>query len=125
VAVAPADARAALTDGAAIRGDRANVDAMYDELVDTMYTHARQRAVVRHPPRHYLSEDLTMTQTRATDPVCGMSIDVAGAAGTREYDGRTYHFCSADCLRKFDAEPAPYAAGARAAEREVKSRDDA
>ena len=64
-----------------------------------------------------------MTQTRATDPVCGMTIDVAGAAGTRQYDGRTYHFCSAACLRKFDAEPAPYAAAAKAAGKERTSND--
>jgi P-type Cu+ transporter len=65
------------------------------------------------------------TPTRVTDPVCGMTIDPSGAAGTRDYEGRTYYFCSADCLRKFDAEPAPYAAGLQAAERETKSHDDA
>jgi P-type Cu+ transporter len=74
---------------------------------------------------HSFTEDITMTPTRATDPVCGMTIDVAGAAGSRQYDGRTYHFCSADCLRKFDAEPAPYAAGAQTAERETKPHGDA
>ena len=66
-----------------------------------------------------------MTGTRVTDPVCGMTIDASGAAGTREYDGHTYHFCSADCLRKFDAEPAPYAAAAEAKGRELTSNDDA
>jgi YHS domain-containing protein len=43
----------------------------------------------------------------ATDPVCGMS--VASAQGYSEaYQGRQYHFCSRQCLDKFDAEPQRY-----------------
>jgi P-type Cu+ transporter len=43
-----------------------------------------------------------------TDPVCGMSIDPAGAAATREHDGTTFYFCSAGCAAKFDADPHRY-----------------
>jgi hypothetical protein len=43
------------------------------------------------------------------DPVCGMRIDPARAAGTREYRGRTYHLCSEACLGTFDADPERYA----------------
>lgn len=49
---------------------------------------------------------------RVTDPVCGMTIDSAGAAEHREYEERTYFFCSAACLAQFDAEPARYASAA-------------
>nr|WP_291984564.1 YHS domain-containing protein [Luteitalea sp.] len=39
------------------------------------------------------------------DPVCGMKVDPAKAAGTSEYQGQTYHFCSSSCQAKFDATP--------------------
>jgi Cu+-exporting ATPase len=42
------------------------------------------------------------------DPVCGMEIDPADAAGTVSHGGRTWHFCSASCLRKFREDPAAF-----------------
>jgi Cu+-exporting ATPase len=44
-----------------------------------------------------------------TDPVCGMRIDDAEAAGTAEYEGTTYSFCSEMCRDTFVADPAAYA----------------
>jgi len=43
------------------------------------------------------------------DPVCGMTIREEEAAGTSEYKGRTYFFCSTGCKAKFDADPERYA----------------
>jgi Cu+-exporting ATPase len=48
----------------------------------------------------------------ATDPVCGMSVEPASAAGTFAYAGSTYHFCSPRCLEKFKADPQRYLRGA-------------
>jgi P-type Cu+ transporter len=42
------------------------------------------------------------------DPVCGMLVRPEEAAGMREYEGRTYYFCSADCRGKFDQAPERY-----------------
>ena len=39
------------------------------------------------------------------DPVCGMTIDPAKAAGKSEYKGTTYFFCSEHCKKTFDADP--------------------
>ena len=50
------------------------------------------------------------TPARVTDPVCGMTIDPATAAGRSEYAGKTWHFCSASCKTRFDADPARYVA---------------
>ncbi|MEO6909211.1 MAG: heavy metal translocating P-type ATPase, partial [Abditibacteriaceae bacterium] len=47
--------------------------------------------------------------TKVTDPVCGMEIDPAQAAGHSDYNDVTYHFCSDTCQNKFDADPAQYA----------------
>jgi xanthine dehydrogenase accessory factor len=44
----------------------------------------------------------------ATDPVCGMTVEVAGARHLAKYAGRDYYFCSSGCKRKFEAEPEKY-----------------
>ena len=42
------------------------------------------------------------------DPVCGMNIRPAQAAGTSEYRGRTIYFCADACKQEFDANPERY-----------------
>ena len=49
----------------------------------------------------------------ATDPVCGMTIAKARAAGEREVDGAAYYFCSDICLERFDRDPEAHLAGRR------------
>src|SRR6478736_1797126 len=44
----------------------------------------------------------------AIDPVCGMTVDPASAAGSFTHSGTTYHFCSQHCLTKFRADPGKY-----------------
>jgi len=39
------------------------------------------------------------------DPVCGMTVDPAQAAGSFEYHGTTYYFCSTHCLHRFEQDP--------------------
>lgn len=39
------------------------------------------------------------------DPVCGMTVDPTDSAGSFEYQGTTYYFCSGGCLAKFKADP--------------------
>jgi len=46
------------------------------------------------------------------DPVCGMEIDAATAAGSSEYEGVTYYFCAVGCKEAFDAEPSKYVGAA-------------
>src|SRR5687768_6255374 len=46
--------------------------------------------------------------TQHIDPVCGMTVDPARAAGSSEYGGQTIYFCSKGCKTKFDADPAKY-----------------
>lgn len=42
------------------------------------------------------------------DVVCGMQVDPSKAAGSSEYNGKTYYFCSTGCKRKFDQNPGQY-----------------
>lgn len=46
---------------------------------------------------------------KPVDPVCGMEVEPAAAAGTRVAAGVTYFFCSETCLAAFDKDPAMYA----------------
>ena len=42
------------------------------------------------------------------DPICGMQVEEAEAAGQSDYEGRTYYFCSTSCKGKFDESPEDY-----------------
>jgi xanthine dehydrogenase accessory factor len=44
----------------------------------------------------------------ATDPVCGMTVDVATAMHTAVHEGQTLYFCCAGCKATFEREPATY-----------------
>ena len=41
----------------------------------------------------------------AIDPICGMTVDPATAAGHSAYKGTTYYFCAVSCLERFRADP--------------------
>lgn len=43
-----------------------------------------------------------------TDPVCGMQINEHQAAGKSDFQGKTFHFCSATCKEQFDQNPQRY-----------------
>jgi Cu+-exporting ATPase len=43
-----------------------------------------------------------------TDPVCGMQVDPARAAGRHAHAGRTYYFCNPHCLERFRTNPEDY-----------------
>ncbi len=43
-----------------------------------------------------------------TDPVCGMQVDPGKTAHHAQHDGKDFHFCSARCVERFEAEPDKY-----------------
>jgi P-type Cu+ transporter len=47
------------------------------------------------------------------DPVCGMMVDDATATKST-YQGKAYYFCSDQCKKTFDANPAKFAKPAEA-----------
>jgi YHS domain-containing protein len=42
------------------------------------------------------------------DPVCGMWIQVSDAAGSTTYESQPVYFCSDQCRRDFESDPARY-----------------
>jgi YHS domain-containing protein len=57
----------------------------------------------------------------ARDPVCGMKVERALAAGIQELDGRTYFFCSASCKQTFRANPSHYAKNSKNSKNSTKA----
>jgi YHS domain-containing protein len=54
---------------------------------------------------------MTEQETTATDPVCGMTVEITHAreAGlTSEHEDETYYFCGKGCKLDFEEDPARY-----------------
>ena len=45
------------------------------------------------------------TEQPVHDPVCHMDISAAESAGSSEYEGHAYYFCSLGCKDTFEANP--------------------
>jgi P-type Cu+ transporter len=48
------------------------------------------------------------TSTKATDPVCGMTVDTATTPHRHTHRGIAYFFCSGGCRAKFASDPEKY-----------------
>jgi P-type Cu+ transporter len=46
--------------------------------------------------------------SQAKDPVCGMMIETEDAVGSTTYESQDVYFCSDQCRRDFEADPARY-----------------
>jgi xanthine dehydrogenase accessory factor len=55
-----------------------------------------------------MSVAATSAPTSAVDPVCGMSVNVAGAHHTAQVGDALYYFCCAGCRSKFLKDPSQY-----------------
>jgi len=58
-----------------------------------------------------MTEIQTNTVETSIDPICGMQVNPATAAGSFNQDGETYNFCSAACLQKFIAPSDKHSSG--------------
>jgi Cu+-exporting ATPase len=56
--------------------------------------------IVERRRRKAVSPEIPKTD-KATDPVCGMSVTIAGARHTAEVRGVAYYFCCAGCRTRF------------------------
>ncbi|GCB50758.1 heavy metal translocating P-type ATPase [Streptomyces sp. NL15-2K] len=65
-------------------------------------------ATEHQPAPHDHAHEHHADGSAVTDPVCGMSIDKASAAQSRNTGTGTYYFCSAHCAAAFDADPQRY-----------------
>ena len=56
------------------------------------------------------SPALTVIQSGAKDPICGMNVSIANARYKAEFEGKTFYFCCASCKQTFEREPTRYLA---------------
>ncbi|HEU5347119.1 MAG TPA: XdhC family protein, partial [Ktedonobacterales bacterium] len=61
---------------------------------------------VRHQGLGVLTRSPAPKRAEATDPICGMTVDVATARYTSERDGKIYYFCCAGCKATFEKQTA-------------------
>ena len=58
---------------------------------------------------HHDTAEMTESAAHmATDPVCGMKVDIGARGPNFDHRGETYYFCSAGCRTKFAADPERY-----------------
>ena len=67
-------------------------------MASGLITLGKQSAIPMMPPG-------PSAERGSVDPVCGMTVQPENAAGSSEYQGRTYYFCSVGCLTKFRQDP--------------------
>ena len=58
--------------------------------------------------RHDTAEMTESAAHMATDPVCGMKVDIGARGPSFEHRGEAYYFCSQGCRTKFAADPERY-----------------
>jgi Cu+-exporting ATPase len=58
---------------------------------------------------HHDTAEMTESAAHmATDPVCGMKVDIGARGPSFDHRGETYYFCSQGCRTKFAADPERY-----------------
>ncbi len=62
-----------------------------------------------------------MSETTVKDPVCGMDVNLAAAAGHSTHEGGIYYFCSNACKEKFDADPVRFTSAV--AQQDARTQD--
>jgi Cu+-exporting ATPase len=91
--------------------DPADASGRWDYKGQTYYfCHPSCLARFKAAPDSFLSPTAPVAAAPApaptvsvVDPVCAMTIDPATAAGSWDYKGQTYYFCSPSCLARFKA----------------------
>ena len=72
-------------------------------------TFKRQKGIADSQPvqigEHHSHEKVREDESASEiDPICGLTVNPATAAGSYNHEGKTYYFCSAGCLQKFIAQ---------------------
>ena len=71
----------------------------------------RRRPVASAPPEAPAAANPEPAPaTEAIDPVCGMTVEIAGARYVSQHNGQAYYFCAAGCKRSFEKDPQRYLA---------------
>ncbi len=81
---------------------------------NSTHPHHTPAAGAQHAHGHAPHAHAAPISLGPTDPVCGMTVEVATAKHSHRHGGKTWYFCSAHCRDKFVADPQRYASPAPA-----------
>ena len=87
----------ASADGYIIHNWLAYTDELNTRLTDGNHHRKAAMPVVKHEPKYI-------------DPVCGLSVDPSRTPAQLCYNGIQFYFCSAGCMKTFDAAPQNFTA---------------
>ena len=73
-----------------------------------IWLETNKKVITMQPSTKQEETEKATTESIAEDPVCGMTVNPDTAAGSFEYQGQTYYFCSTHCLNKFREDPERY-----------------
>lgn len=54
------------------------------------------------------SDEISINDAPAVDPVCGMTVEVVSPAAVFDWQGQKYYFCCQSCATKFSTNPKAY-----------------
>ena len=72
---------------------------------------ASAQNLIEAAPDPATGEKTPDTEASAIDPVCGMTVEIAGARHRSSYIGRDFYFCCPACKREFEREPEKFLVG--------------
>ncbi len=75
-------------------------------LAEMVETRRRRWAPEAAETAQVLAAAESIVADEATDPICGMMVEIATARYISEFQGEKYHFCTVSCKEQFDRDPA-------------------
>lgn len=80
----------------------AGIEIGSETLPEIALSVAAQLVRVRRASAEPVVEPAPATESVATDPICGMTVDIEGAKYTSVVDGKTIYFCCLRCKETFE-----------------------
>ena len=93
---------------ASILAEIVQVQRHKSAVEQTSHKHASDRASL--PTADTGIDAVNSTPETAIDPVCGMSVEIAGARHHLNYNSQDFYFCCPGCKRQFERNPQEYLA---------------
>ncbi|KKS47001.1 MAG: Heavy metal translocating P-type ATPase [Candidatus Gottesmanbacteria bacterium GW2011_GWA2_42_18] len=56
----------------------------------------------------FLDKLFSSSKNKVKDPVCKMMVDPEKTQYKSDHEGKTYYFCSPNCQKEFESNPAQY-----------------
>ena len=100
------------------RGDEIALSVMAEIVQKRRNEELRDLALFGEGADHSEREETDAGEApkQATDPICGMTVEITTARYTAEHEGQRYYFCCAGCKATFEENPAAHAGGPHGSE---------